>query len=121
MSLQQQITEKSEITVVLTGYLICGRCGGKLKAKTFEKYNGYSRQCLAKIRAEKSVPEVKSETEIDRNELNYQLGKTRVSFPKYYYRTEYEYIYGIPKGTDKYYDNYLSKVFDTLYEAVDSI
>ena len=40
----------------------CKRCHGKIQKKTAEKYQGYSRQCLAKINLKKkSSPKIKKE------------------------------------------------------------
>lgn len=100
----------------------CKRCNGKIKQSTANKYNGYSRYCLAQIEKEnetvQEIPNDQPITELNNEEYQYYLEKLRALIvkPKFYTKKEFNYIYGIPERNESYFNRYLDRTIGNLLE-----
>ena len=97
----------------------CLGCGNPILKKTALKYEGYSRQCLAKKKQQELDKEkllFETSLQLD-DDIQFFLEKTNISFPKIYFKEEFNKIWAVPKNTDVYYDKYLARTLIPLIEV----
>ena len=95
----------------------CLRCNGKIQSKTYNKYNGYSRQCFEKINQQTPTPVIDLRmTQILDDLLDYSIKKLRATIvkPQFYSREEYKSIW---RANDYYYEKYLDNTIVKLLET----
>ena len=98
----------------------CKGCHKLILVSTATKYQGYSRQCLAK--KELAKPKLAYQQEPSQEDISYYLQKTNLHFPKLYYYKEFVRIWALTGSPDiarKYYLKYLENLEQIVFALTD--